>query len=72
MPFLIWEDGHRREAFTVDAPGIETALDVAASRLGFCDYAELAEARGWGEDDGLNIVDSARQGELDYYGVSLA
>jgi hypothetical protein len=51
--FKIWEDG--QEPFFVQASSMPEALDKAAQELGFIDYPDLAQARGWAEADGLNI-----------------
>lgn len=53
MQFRVWEDG--REAMEIEADGMNEALDAAAEQLGHVDYADLAQARGWSEDDGLSI-----------------
>lgn len=53
--WAVWEDGKKDDALTVAAASMPDALDVAAQRHGFIDYADMAQAREWGESDGLNI-----------------
>lgn len=53
MTFSIWEDS--KEPISVSATDMNAALDEAAKRFGYADYADMAQERGWGEEDGLNI-----------------
>ena len=52
--FTVWPDGLDDQAMTIEAPDMPTALDNAARRAGFIDYADLAQEMGGGWE-GLNI-----------------
>lgn len=53
--FNVWKDGSKDEAISVEAADMNDALDAAASEFGFVDYADMAQAENWSEDEGLNI-----------------
>ena len=51
--FKVWEKG--QESIEVEAGGMNEALDIAAHKFGFIDYADMAQERAWSESEGLNI-----------------
>jgi len=52
--FRVWTDDKSFDE-VIEAPSMKEALDEAARRLGAIDYADLAQKRNWGPDEGLNI-----------------
>jgi hypothetical protein len=55
--FKVWIDDADHDAFTVIAAGMPEALDTAAAELGYVDYSDLAQVKGWTGNQGLNIVE---------------
>ncbi|GFM84993.1 hypothetical protein PSCICO_03920 [Pseudomonas cichorii] len=53
--FYIWKDGEENAALTVWAVNMNTALDEAAYRHGYVDYADMAQEMAWSGGEGLNI-----------------
>lgn len=55
--FKVWFDKKENDAFVVIADGMPEALNDAADQLGYIDYADMAQEKGWSGDDGLNIIE---------------
>ena len=53
-------DSETNKTLTITAENMNIALDIAASELGFIDYQDLMQERGWDseEDEGLDIVEA--------------
>lgn len=61
MKVTAWSDDKEFSA-TFESTGSGYAdLDQAAREFGYVDYADMAQARGWNEGEGLNIEWEAQQ-----------
>lgn len=52
--YLVWEDNSEEKA-EISASNMNDALDVAAQKMGFVDYADMAQELKFEDDEGLNI-----------------
>lgn len=59
MKFIIWKDGGQADAQSIEAADMPQAIETAAELLGV-------------DVDQVNIIDAARVGEAEYYGVAHA
>lgn len=59
MKFIIWKDGEQAEARLIEAGDMPEGIEEATALLGV-------------EADQVNIIEAARVGEAEYYGVAHA
>lgn len=53
--FAVWKDDQIDHPLEIKAVSMPAALDEAARRYGYVDYADMAEELEWSADQGLNI-----------------
>lgn len=53
-----YQVNYNEQEIIVKANNGSEALDLAAKKFGYIDYADMAQELNWGEDEGLDIVEN--------------